>query len=254
MSPLFQKLDSRSEGAYWAQARHPLACLVFLLPLLAIYEFGILYLGGADPSLLRNGADFWMRDWLGQAGLTDVLLLPALVAGGLLAWHVAGRYPWRISSETMLGMLAESILFALGLVLLGQIQDMAFARIGEPTWLAITSEESLARTVSFVGAGVYEEFLFRMCLLPLCYGVFRLLLLRPQWAIGLSIVATSVLFSGAHYIGEGGEPFALFSFTFRAIAGLFFAGLFVLRGFGITVGAHAAYDILVGVLLDASGS
>jgi hypothetical protein len=33
------------------------------------------------------------------------------------------------------------------------------------------------------------------------------------------------------------------------LAGLFFAGLFVLRGFGITVGTHAAYDLLVGLLL-----
>jgi hypothetical protein len=45
----------------------------------------------------------------------------------------------------------------------------------------------------------------------------------------------------------------LFSFVFRATAGVFFAGLFVVRGFGITVGSHAAYDLLVGILIPAMG-
>ena len=32
-------------------------------------------------------------------------------------------------------------------------------------------------------------------------------------------------------------------------AGLYFALLFRLRGFGIAVGAHALYDVMVGVVL-----
>jgi hypothetical protein len=36
-------------------------------------------------------------------------------------------------------------------------------------------------------------------------------------------------------------------FVFRTVAGLYFTLLFVLRGFGVAVGAHAGYDVLVGV-------
>jgi hypothetical protein len=36
-------------------------------------------------------------------------------------------------------------------------------------------------------------------------------------------------------------------FVFRTCAGLFFTFLFVARGFGVAVGAHAGYDVLVGV-------
>jgi hypothetical protein len=36
-------------------------------------------------------------------------------------------------------------------------------------------------------------------------------------------------------------------FVFRTMAGLFFTLLFITRGFGIAVGAHAGYDILVGL-------
>jgi hypothetical protein len=56
------------------------------------------------------------------------------------------------------------------------------------------------------------------------------------------------LFSLAHYVGPHGDEIRLASFIFRTLAGAFFAVLFVVRGFGIAVGAHAGYDILVGLL------
>jgi membrane protease YdiL (CAAX protease family) len=103
--------------------------------------------------------------------------------------------------------------------------------------------------VTYIGAGIYEEVLFRLCLLPLCFGFFRLARLEKNWAAVLAILSTSLAFSLAHYVGATGEPFQLFSFAFRTLAGLVFAALFVLRGFGISVGCHAAYDLLVGVML-----
>ena len=68
---------------------------------------------------------------------------------------------------------------------------------------------------------------------------------RNSWC--WAIVATSLLFSAAHYqvFTASGYAFDWYSFSFRFAAGLFFAVLFVTRGFGIAVGAHAMYDILV---------
>ena len=63
------------------------------------------------------------------------------------------------------------------------------------------------------------------------------------------VVASSVLFSLAHYVGPLGDEFTLYSFTFRFLAGLFFASLFVARGFGIAAGTHAAYDVAVLLLI-----
>ena len=40
-------------------------------------------------------------------------------------------------------------------------------------------------------------------------------------------------------------------FLFRFVAGLYFTALYVFRGFGIAVGAHAAYDILVSVSVES---
>ena len=74
---------------------------------------------------------------------------------------------------------------------------------------------------------------------------------RPR-ALAVAVLTTSLAFSLAHYVGPAAEAFDLFTFTFRTIAGAFFAVLFVTRGFGVAVGTHAAYDLLVGILLNSS--
>ncbi len=53
------------------------------------------------------------------------------------------------------------------------------------------------------------------------------------------------MFSAFHYIGPYGDPLRLDSFVFRMIAGLFFSGIYLLRGFGITAWTHALYDIFL---------
>ena len=69
---------------------------------------------------------------------------------------------------------------------------------------------------------------------------------QPAW--GMGAVVSSLLFAAAHYVGPLGDTFAVYSFTFRFLAGVFFAVLLLIRGFGIAAGTHAAYDLLVGVL------
>ena len=49
--------------------------------------------------------------------------------------------------------------------------------------------------------------------------------------------------------GAGGEAFVGVVFLYRFLAGMFFATLFRIRGFGIAVGAHSGYDVLVGLIL-----
>ena len=240
----------KSPDDYWHRSRQPFASLVFLLPLLIAYEAGVLFFGGAEPDALRNGADFWMRSGLLQAGLQEPLFLPALVIGLLFLWQIVGRYRWRISTGTLLGMTAESVLFAFGLVAIGQLHQIAYQNLAAdfPTTVDISNVE-LAQAVGFIGAGVYEEVLFRLCALPLCYVLFRMLMFTGKWSAAMAIITTSLVFSLAHYLVPSMDGFSMYTFTFRATAGMFFALLFVKRGFGITVGCHALYDLIVGILL-----
>ena len=54
---------------YFPATRHPWPCFLFLLPLLVLYEAGVLLLGGMHPETLRNGADNWLRWGLGSMGV-----------------------------------------------------------------------------------------------------------------------------------------------------------------------------------------
>ncbi len=241
-------------NGYWSGTRKPLNCLLFVVPLLAAYEAGVIWLGGRDSDAFRSGADAWLRGGLEYFGLNRPWLVPTMVVVGLLVWHIAKQDPWRISLGTLGGMLCESLLFACVLVVLAQLQSYGVKnwQMGAATTTSIPTERAAAMAVIFLGAGIYEEVLFRLCLLPMCHGLFLTSGVRPALAAFLAALATSLAFSLAHYVGPAGEPFRLFSFGFRTFAALFFALLFMLRGFGITVGAHAAYDLIVGLMLASS--
>lgn len=267
-SPDMMARDEQKKLEYWRETRRPFCNLVFLLPLLLIYEFGVGLIGARGESI-RNGADAWLRLWFGQTGFTTFWVPPLLLLGTLLTWHMLTCQPWKMRWDTYGGMAAESLLYAFILIIIGQLTDLGFRHT---VWAHLQIESAsahhnyLIRMVTFMGAGIYEEFLFRLCLLSLTYAVFRGLLVPKNWAIAGTIVTSSVVFSLAHYLGpaSSGQAIALltdavarvqssrelwFSFAFRTLAGMFFAGLYFLRGFGITVGAHAAYDVIVGVVL-----
>jgi hypothetical protein len=213
---------------------------VFSLPLVLAYEGGVLLLGRGSP---RNGADVWLRQLLDALGLGAYFLLPTLTVLGLLAWHHVEHDRWKFSGGVLAGMAAECLLWAVILVGLARLQDRLW-----PLAAAAARDGFLARLIGFCGAGLYEEVLFRLLLLPLLIWVFRRLGCGNVAAAILGLLASSLLFSAAHYVGPLGDTFQLYSFTFRALAGMFFAILFVVRGFGIAAGTHAVYDVLVGLL------
>jgi membrane protease YdiL (CAAX protease family) len=190
-------------------------------------------------------------------GFGQYFLLPLLTVVGLLVWQFLAHDRWRVSLAALPGMAAECVLWAVVLVGVGRLQQSLwpfreqFLQWEFLQWHADAGlgwQTVLARLVGFCGAGLYEEVLFRLLMLPIAVWTFERLgcstLAAGFWALLLS----SLLFSGAHYIGPLGDSFALYSFTFRTVAGIFFAVLFLLRGFGIAAGTHFFYDLLVGLL------
>jgi membrane protease YdiL (CAAX protease family) len=232
-------------SGYWSLSRLPLPSLIFVLPLLIAYEAGVILLG---PQAARNGADVWLRWLLDALGLGQYFLLPALTVLVLLGWHHTTRQPWRIPGWVYWGMLVESVLLAVCLRLILLLQGMMMDISGMPPAGPVQHLVQFLRTrIGFLGAGIYEELLFRLILLGLAVWLLRWSKLAHWAQILLAVVITSLLFSAAHYVG-GREPILWFSFVFRFLAGVFFALLFLFRGFGIAVGAHAGYDILVGLV------
>jgi membrane protease YdiL (CAAX protease family) len=236
---------------YWQESRRPLVSLAFVTPLLIAYEGGILLLG---PGALRNGAEVWLRSLLDFMGFGQYFLLPALTVGLLLGWHHVARDRWYVPLPVLQGMAGECTCFALLLVVFAYVQSLVLSAL-LPGFLLFVGplfgnaiSEMFARVIGFFGAGIYEEVLFRLMLLTGLVATFHFLGLSPRRASWTAVAVSSFLFSLAHYVGVHGDPFSLYSFLFRFIAGAFFAVLFVRRGFGIAAGTHAFYDIAVGLL------
>jgi membrane protease YdiL (CAAX protease family) len=121
-----------------------------------------------------------------------------------------------------------------------------------------------------VGAGLYEELLFRVIGIALVHALFFDLLALPKHVGELaSIGITAVLFALYHYfsfrIGAPNAPpvpdgVLVDMFTvhirktiFFLLAGVYLACIYVYRGFGIVAGAHALYDVLVATLAQMRG-
>jgi hypothetical protein len=234
---------------YLAATRHPWACFLFLLPLLLAYEGGLLWLGGDQADRLRNGADAWLRWLLEIFGARHALSAPVVVLAVMLVWS---WWRWDDRPEdpvgTLFGMCFESVLFA---VLLWQF-SRNFGPIidGLGIKLQITVRTApAAQILTFIGAGIYEEVLFRLGLFGGLVLVLRAA--RIPWPVALVIAAGAAAagFAAAHHVGPYGEPMRADYFVFRTAAGLYFTALFVGRGFGVAVGAHAGYDVLVGVVV-----
>jgi len=246
MKPLAS--DPTESESYVVQSRRPLTALVFVAPMLLLYEVGALMMG---PQSLRNGADVWLREFLQLLGFSQYLLLPLVTGGILLAWHHTTRQPWRVRPGVLGLMFLESLGWAFLLLLIAQGLGRMFATQGAMAPSnAINLDGLILKVVGPFGAGIYEELLFRLMLFPIALGALKLAKQPDKVAYPMAILVVSLLFSAAHYklFTSVGDDFELYSFTFRALAGVFFCLLFVGRGFGVAVGAHAFYDVFVTVL------
>jgi membrane protease YdiL (CAAX protease family) len=245
-------------STYWNESARPLVALAFVGPMILVYESGLFVLG---PQAMRNGADVWLRDLLSSLGFAQYFLLPCLPCSTLLGWHHLNRERWKIHWSALYGMLLEAMLFGFVLLVLARALTgfLAAAAVPSGPQLAFQSAGQFGHIVTFLGAGIYEELVFRLMLFPALAALLRLVGTprRTSWVVSLFL--SSLLFAAAHYqldllIGSHhlvttvGDSFEWTSFLFRTAAGVFFATLFLARGFGVAAGAHAFYDILVSMI------
>jgi Type II CAAX prenyl endopeptidase Rce1-like len=239
----------RDMKAYLTATRHPWATFVFLVPLLAVYEVGVAHYGVTNPDV-RNGVDAWLRWALDRYGVTPLWVLPVAVAVFFFVRSVAA---WKTrptdTLATVFGMAVESVVYAVLLWAVSRNFKPILDQLGVALNLPTIRLEAPAKLVTYVGAGIYEEVVFRLGLFTLLFVTLRTFLLPAPLAIVAAAAAGSLLFAAAHHAGANGEPFSPAVFLFRTLAGLYFTALYAGRGFGVAVGTHAGYDVLVGVSL-----
>ena len=226
---------------YGRLSRTPWYSLVFILPLVVLYELLAVMVNWDSAVEWRNAADVVLRQLLEIFGLSTPYILGTVALMSLLAawyWQRRTYGSTTVSGTILAGMLLESVLWAV-LLLVALTASGRF--LMQPT-----ADNVLMSAFLAVGAGIYEEGLFRLIMISgWLYFSRRVLDWHSLPAMGIGVAGAAVLFALFHYMGPAGEPFDWNSFGYRSVAGVLLGALYLVRGFGITAYAHTIYDLLI---------
>jgi membrane protease YdiL (CAAX protease family) len=226
--------------------RNLLTSLVLVFPLFLIYQVGVLF---TLPVL--NGADFLTVLLFHNLGLSATAYLgyTAAVAVAFAIAVAVLRRRQHFNPRLIVPVFIESAIYALTMgSLIVFVMTRAF---GISPRLAggdgMIAQQGLAtRFVMSLGAGVYEETVFRLGILSGVAVLLEKVLGLGRWiALVVALLVSSVLFSAMHHIPPYGDPLHLGVFTFRVLAGVIFGLIFWFRGFAVAVYTHALYDLYV---------
>ncbi|MFU8859311.1 MAG: type II CAAX prenyl endopeptidase Rce1 family protein [Cyclonatronaceae bacterium] len=221
------------------------------LPLLILYEVLIIISQPPDGIPVRLGAEIWIKQLMfyvtGNTLLFTVILV--VVLGIFIFYKERKRdIDWR--PRYFLLMTAESVVWALILALIisnfvGYLFQFQAADTGAGT-AGVTRLQMLALSI---GAGLYEELVFRVILV---YGLIKtgeLFFADRRMVVTVSVIFAALVFSAVHYTGSMGDGFEWPSFIFRFLFGLALNLLLVFRGFGIAACTHSLYDVILVLFL-----
>ncbi len=205
------------------------ASLVIVFPLFLLYQLAVVVV----PSVVASDPVSRVV-YSAAGGRTGYLLVQALIAALFLGWlHNTGR-----ARTLSLAVIAPVVIEA--------------AAIAALLWLALPLllERALglgvgASIASALGAGLYEELIFRVLVLGVALQGLHALGLGRREAAVLAVIIAAASFAAAHHLGAAGEPFTTAAFAFRVTAGLALGAVLWFRSFAHAVYAHAIYDLLV---------
>jgi hypothetical protein len=277
---------SFAHDSYLERTSRPVYAAVFLLPFIVLYEIGTIFINTdlLSQSQVRVVAFVWLQNLLGYLGFGSRLAWmapPLAVVTILTAMQITSKKRWTFNFGDIGPMMLECILLAVPLIVLSlflngaarlpgninrfadgglQVQNKTAVELFSAAsgGVPITGQGLLADIITGVGAGIYEELVFRLILICGLMLLFQdIFKVSRRSSIVLSVVISAALFSMYHHIVfldgqfDGSRPFNLTEFIFRTVAGVYFAVLFAVRGFGITAGTHAFYDTIA-VLVNAA--
>ena len=278
-----------TRDSYLERTSRPVYAIVYLLPFIIFYELGTIFINTdvLSQTQIRVVAFVWLQELLRYLGFGGKFLwaAPALVVVViLLAYQLVSKKRWWVSFGDMLPMTIECVLLAIPLIVLSLFLNSTTApkhsRINDVTPTAIVAQcaaeqnaapaktkyqqpkatvvakpksqsSLLADIVTGIGAGIYEELLFRLILICALMLVLQDVIgVNQHSAVIIAVLVSAGLFGAHHHIdfltgrANQGDLFDWAKFAFRTTAGVYFAAIFAIRGFGITAGTHAFYDII----------
>lgn len=271
--------------SYLDRTRRPVYAIAYLFGFLVLYELGLVLIKSEIVTIntehVRVISFAWIQnmlvEYLNFTPRITWFITPIVVIIILVSLQITSKTKWKVYFKDFIPITLECVAWALPLIVLCLAMNRSPATTTENTSLVSSlraaacsalanpgfltgginsiqnhSPDLLVGIITGVGAGIYEELIFRLILICVFMLILQdLLHISPVSSIVISVMASAILFSVHHHIfymdGEiqFGEQFSLVKFLFRTIAGVYFAAIFAFRGFAVTAGTHAFYNIIV---------
>ena len=230
---------------YFRKSSSPLYSFIITLPIFLAYELGIFWMRNIEFTYIQNGADVLIEQALLGLGF-DVIYVSSIIFLFILLiiiYYQKHHFNSLSISRPYLGiMFLESIVYA----------GILFFLMGNLYLMDVSTNDLYCNIILSLGAGIYEELIFRVLLIYLFYKSMEFLFRSGKFSANFyAVIFSAILFSLFHFIGEESflsildSPTVQYAFAARFIAGIFLAFLYVQRGFGITAITHSFYDIFV---------
>jgi len=228
---------------YLHETRGLAVSLVYVIPLLLLYEYGIAETG----SSVQNAAGVIVKSPLALLGWKGMMVFNLLVLAVLVGIAIRLVLQSRLDPLLIGPIVFEGALYAL---VFGKALAIIVCHLVS---LEIPHRAAFTRASSFflaLGAGVYEEIVFRLILLKLIQMIlemaFEVKTEGQKIAVSVtSILAAALVFAAMHYVGPLSDTFTGHSFLFRFLAGIVLSAIFMFRGLAVAVYTHALYDVLL---------
>ena len=203
--------------SYWNVTKNIYYSLLFILPMLFLYEV-MCWIQYFDKSAkIRNGADVLIRHLIMGIGNNSELiygLILLIIFFGVMFFNRGVVKNGQLKFTFLLLMIAESILWCIGFVILMSVSEKLLLSIMERN--IIPEQFYLA-----IGAGIWEELLFRFGAIGLALSLLtKIIGYSGIFSALIAILFASVLFSLFHYLGPFGDVFTYKSFYLRTFAGI----------------------------------
>ena len=216
------------------------------MPLLILYEVGIVWVNSGKAEVVRISSESLVKRILYSLGITQELVLLGIVIAigvAILFFERKKKIEFRLRYPMM--MIMESAVYAV--VLAFMVSGLTHLILSPMIATQAFDSQSLPlQLVLSIGAGIYEELVFRVMLVGGLYWVLWKAFPRHRILMYfVSAVIGALTFSFVHHIGSLGDPWTLDVFLFRTIFGLVFNIVFLIRGFAIVAWTHALYDVMV---------
>ena len=227
---------------YFSASRNLLYSLVVIFPMLFLYEL-LGFINNFDTNYqIRNGADALIRQVFTIFGPNSELLYGL----SLFLIFCAVGYKYRhtllndeINIKFLVLMIIESLFWCSGLLII--MKGVSTLFLATPISVDLLEQFYLS-----VGAGIWEELIFRLGLISvLAYLMSSIFRYGKTFSLLVSLIFSGVIFSIFHYIGAYGDIFTWHTFILRAFAGVFLGAVFLFRGLGISVYTHIFYDMVL---------